>query len=467
MKRRKKKKTKVLKYKKRRVPNIGLIVFVAIFAYITIYMVMYFTRDRVSIYEVVYGKNADVTNKTYTALILRDETNVMAETSGYINYYIKSGERVAVGETVYSLDESGKIQEYLADYAETLELTEGDYEQIRQYISDFTANYSDNDFSSVYDFKIDLSSLLLEFANMNAINEKLTEFAGTEGYNYTINQSTKSGIVEYYNDGYEGKLVTDINASDFDNTDYKRKTNTAGSLVEAGTPAYKVINAEQWHVLIPLSADEAAARAEDTRMKIKFTEDGTTVVGDFSVITQNDCTFGMVTLDKYMIEYASQRYSEIQIVEDEVEGLKIPKTSIVKKNFFVVPKNFSVIGGDSDETGFSKEVVDENNQKTIKFIAPEIYYADEENYYIDDENIKKGDILIKNESTETFTIGQTSSLEGVFNVNNGYCVFRRIEKLSESGDYFLVRTNTSYGLKVYDHIVIDGSMVKEDAVVFR
>ena len=56
---RKKKKKKIIKYRKPLSVNIGFIVFFAIFAYILIYMAMYFTRDRVSIYEVVYGKNAD------------------------------------------------------------------------------------------------------------------------------------------------------------------------------------------------------------------------------------------------------------------------------------------------------------------------------------------------------------------------------------------------------------------------
>ena len=74
---RKKKKKKIIKYRKPLSVNIGFIVFFAIFAYILIYMAMYFTRDRVSIYEVVYGKNADQTNKTYQALLLRTENQVM------------------------------------------------------------------------------------------------------------------------------------------------------------------------------------------------------------------------------------------------------------------------------------------------------------------------------------------------------------------------------------------------------
>ena len=461
-----KKRKKVIKYRRPISINIGFLVFLAIFAYIVIYMVLYFTRVRVSIYEVVYGKNADLTNQTYNALLLRSENITSADTAGYLNYYVKSGERASVGTTVCTIDENGQIQEYLKSNEEQIDLTKEDYETLRQYISDFTTDYSDIAFSKTYNFKIDLSSKLLECANMNIINEKLAELSAEGNYNYLVKKSAMAGIVEYYSDGYEEKQISDITSADFDAEKYTRKSVVPGSLIEEGNPIYKIISEEEWKVLILLSEEEAQARAEDTRIKIQFTKDGTTAVGDFQIVNQNSCFIGVITLDKYMIKYASERYTEIQIIEDEIAGLKIPETSIVTKDFFTVPKNFASKGGDSDEIGYFKQVYEEN-QLTIKFIAPEIYYADEEYYYIDNEDFEKGDIIIKNDSAETFTIGQTSSLEGVYNVNSGYCVFRRIEKLAKSGDYFLVEVNTSYGLKVYDHIVIDGSMVTENEVVFR
>lgn len=466
-KNRKRKRKKVVKYRRPISFNIGFVIFAVIFAYIAIYMVMYFTRDRVSIYEVVYGKSADVTNKTYTALFLRTETTVPADVSGYMNYYIRSGERTSVGNTVYTIDESGKIQEYLENNEESMELTDEDYDALQQHISNFTAGYSDMNFGETYNFKIDLSSALLECANMNAINEKLAELSADGTYNYSVNKSTVAGIVEYYTDGYESKQLSEISASDFENDNYSKKSVASGDLVAAGDAAYKVITEEVWQVLFPLSGEEAQKRQEDTRMKIKFVEDGTTVVGDFQVITQNDCTFGVVTLDKYMIKYASERYGQIQIVENETEGLKIPKSSVISKDFFTIPLEFASKGGDSDEIGFNKQMVDENNQLTIKHITPEIYYSDENYYYIDGEDFEKGDVIVKNDSTDTFTVGQTAGLEGVYNVNSGYCIFRRIEKAAESGDYYLIQADTSYGLKVYDHIVIEGNMVNENDVVFR
>ena len=43
----------------------------------------------------------------------------------------------------------------------------------------------------------------------------------------------------------------------------------------------------------------------------------------------------------------------------------------------------------------------------------------------------------------------------VYNINKGYAVFKRIEKLSGNGEYFTIAKGTDYGLSVYDHIVLD------------
>ena len=48
-------------------------------------------------------------------------------------------------------------------------------------------------------------------------------------------------------------------------------------------------------------------------------------------------------------------------------------------------------------------------------------------YYVDKNKFKEGDALVDPDSGEKFIIGDTEVLEGVFCVNQGYAVFRRIE----------------------------------------
>ena len=70
-------------------------------------------------------------------------------------------------------------------------------------------------------------------------------------------------------------------------------------------------------------------------------------------------------------------------------------------------------------------------------------------------------------SSETFLLREKKKLPGVYNVNQGYAVFRRVLILCENADYYIVEEGTSYSLSNYDHIVLDGNMVEASEVVFQ
>ena len=97
-----------------------------------------------------------------------------------------------------------------------------------------------------------------------------------------------------------------------------------------------------------------------------------------------------------------------------------------------------------------------------------IYDASEEGEVcVSREDIREGDVLIKPESNDTYTVGKTKSLQGVYNINKGYAVFKEVDILCENDEYYIVREGDSYGLYNYDHIVQDGSSVSPEEVVFQ
>ena len=59
------------------------------------------------------------------------------------------------------------------------------------------------------------------------------------------------------------------------------------------------------------------------------------------------------------------------------------------------------------------------------------------------------------------------TLQGVYNINKGYTQFRQINILYQNEEFTLVEEGTSYGLTVYDRIVLNGEAVSEDEVVYR
>lgn len=152
---------------------------------------------------------------------------------------------------------------------------------------------------------------------------------------------------------------------------------------------------------------------------------------------------------------------------NQAEGLKIPVTSLASKDFFVVPEDFLTKGGESQEDGFMVEVAGEEGV-TSQFVEAMLYHKEDGKYYIDTnmEQIKAGSYLLKPESSERYLVGETQPLEGVYNINKGYAVFRKVEILERNEDYCIVSDESPYGLAVYDHIVLDSSTVHENDIIY-
>lgn len=463
------KKKRVVKYRKKHNINVGIVIFAIIFIYMISYVIMYMTRDRVSIYEVVFGKDAEASNKTYAAVLLRDETVYASPSSGYLNLFVREGEKTSVGKTVYSIDESGRVKDLLLQAAsDENTLSKSDLEAVKNKIISYASSFEVSDFSSVYDFKGDIEASVMELINLNTI-ENIDDIVGNNSASNVFKaiSADKSGIVSYIIDGYEDKNIENIGSSLFNKNSYSKTTHKSSDLIEQGTKIYKVINSETWSVVFELSDDDAARYKDDDVMKIKFMEDGAVAVGDFSIKSVEGKSYGIVTLEQYMINYLSYRFTDIQIVEDHIEGLKIPKTSLVEKEFFTIPTEYATEGGNSTDTGFLLQVYDENGNITTKFVTPEIYHKTDNEYYVAKEIFEAGNILLKPNSTDTYVISNIATLQGVYNINNGYCIFREINIIGETSEYYIVESGTTYGLLVYDHIVLDSSKVSEDQIVYQ
>lgn len=57
-----------------------------------------------------------------------------------------------------------------------------------------------------------------------------------------------------------------------------------------------------------------------------------------------------------MIRYSGDRFLNIELVTNIKTGLKIPLSSIVKKNFYVIPKEYMAKDEDNGDAGFYRKV---------------------------------------------------------------------------------------------------------------
>lgn len=128
--------------------------------------------------------------------------------------------------------------------------------------------------------------------------------------------------------------------------------------------------------------------------------------------------YGVLSFVNSMVRYANERYLSFEVLRDETSGLKIPKTAITEKDFYVIPAAY--LTKVENDTGFMKQVTGEDGTVTAQFVNCTIYDQDEENAYVDPEEesfstskkkLVSGDLLVKTDSSETYQVGRPRSLQ--------------------------------------------------------
>lgn len=439
---------------------------------------MYLTTSRITSYEVREG--SIFKDNAYTGIALRQELIVNSEGNGYINYYATAGSKVGIGNNVYSVSpekiEQTQTEEMKESKEQTDSLSDDEYNTILVNIQKFSENFKEENFDSVYQMNEQIASVIQNAANEDktALVTQLVNEGKITGL--SLYQAPDDGIVEYYIDGYETRTKDTITEQDFDKTNYKKEEfgNNKESVI--GEPAYKIITDETWHVVINLNPGtaesilkkQAETERDFTNIQVRFLKDGETAWGSLTIEKKNDFYIGTIEFSNSMVRYASERYLDIELILENKTGLKIPKSSKVKKDFFIAPKEYVTAGGNSNSNGVL--VRSERDGETItEFKQAEIYYEDIENgiVYLDPNVFEENMVLVKPESNETFRLSTMRSLEGVYNINKGYAIFKQIEILSENDEYYIVKTGNSYSLSNYDHIALEGSKIKENDVVVQ
>lgn len=466
----KKKQTKIIKYRKPLNINVGTIIFTIIFLYIVFSVYTYLTSDQVKFYEVLEG--SIVKEERYTGVAVRQEQVMTADTSGYIHYYIQEGKRAAVGSKVYTIDESGQLQSYLAEHPElTSELNDEQLADLRSRLSSFAVNYSDEDFGRVYDTKYALDAAALEYSSISSTAD-LDAVLGDLGMNFIQVTAPAAGVVSYVTDGLESLTEAAVTADLYTMSGYTRTITKPGGLVEAGAPVYKLITSSDWNLIFPVNDEQKTQYQDVKQIRIQFSESGLTATAALSIYTAQDGNnYGKISLNQYMEEFCSERFIDFEILNDDRVGLKIPVTSVTIKDFYVVPKEYKAVSADGAE-GFNRQVIAEGGTTGLEFVETSIYKEDDQYCYIaipdegDTASLKAGD-FISGSGSQNYQIGPTGEIEGVYNINKGYAVFRQIERMESNNEYIIVKAGTSYGISVYDHIVLDAATVYEGELIYQ
>ncbi|HKM03868.1 MAG TPA: HlyD family efflux transporter periplasmic adaptor subunit [Lachnospiraceae bacterium] len=456
---------KIKKYRRPLNINIGLVIFGMIFIYIIICVFLYMRTDHIVGYEVKNGSLSK--SNIFKGIAIREEDVVYSENSGYINYYAREGERVAYGNLVYTVDESGKLADLLnSDNLGENSLSSDDLMELKTEIVGFQYQFKDNEFQKVYDFKRNVQGTVLKLANANALEN--IDILNSSGIQDLVNfcYAPKSGIITYSLDGYEDLTVGEVSADCFETKDYIKAPLINNELVEPGDATYKLSLSENWSLVIPLNKESVSQLKDETYVKVKFLKNQNQSWANLEIINNADGVYAVLTFNNSMITFATDRFVDIELITDDDTGLKIPRSSIVEKEFYLIPSEYISLGGAKGSKGVSREIFDENGNHTVEFVEVSIYNSSGKEYYVDQSSLRIGDRLILNDSNEVYTISKRGTLIGVYNINKGYADFKQVNILYENEEYSIVKPNTTYGLNVYDYIVLDATTVNEDDFIY-
>ena len=458
----------ITKYRKPVNLNIGMMVFAVILVYVVICVVMYFRTDHIVRYSVQEGSLTS--NSIYKGIALRQEQVVTGQDAGYVNYFAREGERTAVGDLVYTVDETGRLSDYIKAGANgENSLSEGDLSQIKTDIISFVHDFDRKQFDEVYNFRHNMESMAVKLANYNILEnaDALNDASGTVLINYR--NAVNSGIVLYSTDGYENLKLEDMTAELFDEENYERNYLVNNGLVAAGDPVYKLVTGEDWSIVIQVDKSVADRLVQKEKyVEVRFLKNQYTAWGQAAEYTNEaGDTFVSLTFTNSMITFCTDRFLDVELLLDEETGLKIPNSAIVTKEFFIVPKSYVTKGGPNGNDGVLLETYNEEGEAITQFVETEIYEETETEYYLDDYTLRAGNYIVMPETGEKFAVGKTGSLKGVYNINKGYADFKQISILYDNDEYSVVKSNTNYGLNVYDYIVLNADMVKDNQFIYE
>lgn len=458
-------KSKIIEIKSRRKfsINIGVIIFLMIFIYVVANVIIYLRKDTLTIYTV---PESTISEKfSGKAIALREESLEESEYDGYISYYIGAGEKVKNGGLVYSADETGKVNEYVKEMVnEEDTLNQSEYSKMEDEIYQYKKEATDTTFGEIYLLKYDLentaseigSSILKE--NMDEIQKKLGAKCFQKGY------SKSSGIVTFIKDGYEYMTAKLITEKSFDLSEYEQTELKIDEKVKKGDYIYRIVKNNEWQLVLPLSTENYEKMKDTKTFDLLIKKDNLLISSQgINFMEKNGKTYLVISLNSYMVRYVNDRFLDVEIQLNSEEGLKIPNTALVEKEYYRVPLKYK----QSTSTSSSKFLVNSADGKSEKqTITLSIGTEDEDYCYIPVNEVKQGTILALADEKDTYLLEKKIKLKGVYCVNKGYASFKPVTIKKENTEYSIVQNNMTGSISAYDRIVLNSDTIKENQLIY-
>ena len=301
-------KDNVVRFRRPKTVNIGVIICIIIFIYVMFHLYTFLTTEQITVYEVAQG--TIVANDTYQAVAIRDEEIIYSDRSGYLYYYGKNRSRVGVRSLVYGVDTTGALADIMGNAGS--EQVSFSPEQLKGLLGDINSycnDYDPSDFQRIYTFKNNLADSLELIYSQQLAEEYRDAMSQAAASNTLINYNAPySGVLMFGLDGYEGLTVNDITPELFETIGSGYQNLRAQGQVEANTPVYKMIRSDDWQLVIRLDEAAKARIGDSTAIEILFTEDEASTWATCEQVNIAGEDYLVLSLDDSVERYADCKY---------------------------------------------------------------------------------------------------------------------------------------------------------------
>lgn len=460
--------------------GIGTFFYFLIFFYLIYNIISFLISNDVN--YVSAEKGSIYSDELFDGIILRNETVIKSTSNGIASYYVPEGNKINIDSIVCMIDSNGtytaeikKDLNYINDklaYANNCNL----HEDIKKNLYTYTMNYDNDTFGNVYEFKANLNDTVSNITQSLYIHEQIDldtvrskELLESQiNNNISIIKTIKSGVISYKIDGYENFNIDNLDAKalfEFKNEGeictYKQES------VEQESPLFKIVDNDKWYIVCEMKDDLTDFIQGKDNIFINIIEKDVTIKTKvFDIIDENKKEYLILEIDRYF-DLIKSRKIKFQIVYEQYDGIKIPKTAVTEKEFVKIPKSCIAKKGNSE--GVLKKTYGESfvGGESVEFVKIGFNHIEDDNYYVpvNEEGLQLNDILV--DSTDNnYTITDKKSLKGVYIINKGYTNFKLIDEIYAADSYIIVETNTPYGIRIYDRVIADASTAKEDVILY-
>ena len=449
--------------------NLGTVVFLVIIIYLTAYVIRYLGKEKLAIYEVSESNMSE--NISGTGMILREETLITTEEKGYVNYYVKDGSRVRKDGIVYTLDTTGKLQSYLNELLEEKNtVSDEEKQQVYKDLQTFSDSFSDDNFSEVYEAKSEINHDLMSYTDTILADNK-DQLEGEYGSgSYVEVRAGESGLVSFFSDGMEKVTDATFTKEDFDNGSRMEDLRSREEL-SAGSPVYRMVTGQNWTLVIPVNEDDYnrmknLEKKDIHTVQVTFRADNFVTNASFECQKKEDSCYVMLKFDNYVQRYINQRYLSVRLQLSETSGLQIPASSLVQKDVYKKPAEYLTRGSNSSSDNQVNVLSNnKNGEEILTQVTVTKYRTEGENVLIASDKLKAGDRISNVEKAKTYTLKETSVLQGVYVVNRGYAEFKPVTILERTEDYCIISADDS-DVELYDRVILNSETIKENQVIY-